>query len=206
MRKFLFAVMAVAAISFTSCGNKTQNVPADEVDTVINVDSLATDAAETSISALSEQIEAKDATKLQEAITAIQAKVAELIKTNPEVAKEYVAKVQEFLKENADKVKEIIGDNAAAAAALAAVTETDAESMINGLMEKIDNAATDATDAAADAVNETVEEGKAAVKDAANEVKDAANNAANEAKDAAKAKANEAIDKAADNTKKALGL
>lgn len=203
MRKFLFAVMAVAAISFTSCGNKTQNVPADEVDTVINVDSLATDAAETSISALAEQIEAKDANKLQEAITAIQAKVAELIKTNPEVAKEYVAKVQEFLKENADKVKEIIGDNAAAAAALAAVTETDAESMINGLMEKIDNAA---TDAAADAVNETVEEGKAAVKDAANEVKDAANNAANEAKDAAKAKANEAIDKAADNTKKALGL
>ena len=195
MRKFLFAVMAVAAICFTSCGNKNQNVPADEVDTVINVDSLATDAAETSISALSEQIESKNATKLQEAITAIQAKVAELIKTNPEVAKEYVAKVQEFLKENADKVKEIIGDNAAAAAALAAVTETDAESMINGLMEKIDNAATDATDAAADAVNETVEEGKAAVKDAANEVKDAA-----------KAKANEAIDKAADNTKKALGL
>ena len=206
MRKFLFAVMAVAAISFTSCGNKTQNVPVDVVDTAVNVDSLATDAAETSISALAEQIEAKDATKLQEAITAIQNKVAELIKSNPEVAKEYIAKVQNFLKENADKVKEIIGDNAAAAAALAAVTETDAESMINGLMEKIDNAATDATDAAADAVNETVEEGKAAVKDAANEVKDAANNAANEAKDAAKAKANEAIDKAADNTKKALGL
>ena len=206
MRKFLFAVMAVAAICFTSCGNKNQNVPADEVDTVINVDSLAADAAETSISALSEQIESKNATKLQEAITAIQAKVAELIKTNPEVAKEYVAKVQEFLKENADKVKEIIGDNAAAAAALAAVTETDAESMINGLMKKVGDAAEEAKDAAADAAQEKVDEAKAAAEEKANEVKDAANNAANEAKDAAKAKANEAIDKAADNTKKALGL
>ena len=92
MKKILFAVMAVFAIGFTSCGNKTQ-APADEVDSAAIIDSLAEEAANLSISALSEQIEAGDASKLQAVLETVKVKVTELIKTNPEIAKEYVAKV-----------------------------------------------------------------------------------------------------------------
>ena len=195
MKKILLAVMAVAAISFTSCGNKTQAVAEETVDSAAIVDSLANEAADATIAALSERIEAKDANKLQEVIETIKVKVAELLKTNPEIAQEYVAKVQNFLKENADKVKAVIGDNAAAAAAIAAITDVEPQSVVNGLLETVGQAATDAKDAAVDAANAQVDAAKAAVEEKANE-----------AKDAAKEKANEAIDNAADGAKKALGL
>jgi len=81
-------------------------------------------------------------------------------------------------------VKAVIGDNAAAAAAFAAVTEADAESMVNGLLQSVSDAAEDAKDAATEAVEDA---------------KDAA-------VDAAKEKANEAVDAAADKAKDALGL
>ena len=194
MKKILFAVMAVVAIGFTSCGNKTQ-APADEVDSAAIVDSLAAEAANISISALSEQIEAGDASKLQAVLETIKTKVAELIKTNPEIAKEYVAKVQNFLKENADKVKALVGDNAAVAAAVSAITDIEPENVVNGFLQSVGDAATEAKDAAVDAVNEQV--------DAA---KDAAEQKAEEVKDAAKKQASDAIDGAADKTKKALGL
>ena len=195
MKKILLAVMAVAAISFTSCGNKTQAVTEEPVDSVAIVDSLASEAANVTISALTEQLEAQDANKLQEVLETVKVKVAELIKSNPEVAKEYVAKVQNFLKENADKVKAIVGDNAAVAAAVSAVTEIEPQSIVNGLLEKVGDAAEDAKDAAEEAVNEKIEEGKAAVEQKANEVKEDA-----------KQKANEAIDNAANDAKKALGI
>ena len=195
MKKILLAVMAVAAISFTSCGNKTQAVAEETVDSAAIVDSLANEAADATIAALSEQIEANDANKLQEVIETIKVKVAELLKTNPEIAQEYVAKVQNFLKENADKVKAVIGDNAAAAAAIAAITDVEPQSVVNGLLESVGQAATDVKDAAVDAANAQVDAAKAAVEEKANE-----------AKDAAKEKANEAIDNAADGAKKALGL
>ena len=75
MKKILLAVMAVAAISFTSCGNKTQAVAEETVDSAAIVDSLANEAADATIAALSEQIEANDANKLQEVIETIKVKV-----------------------------------------------------------------------------------------------------------------------------------
>ena len=63
MKKILFAVMAMVAIGFTSCGNKAQQGEAtDGTEVAINVE----DEANATISALTEQIEAKDATKLQD--------------------------------------------------------------------------------------------------------------------------------------------
>jgi len=184
MKKMIFAVMAIAAISFTtSCGNKTQQA-GEAVDSVALVDSLAEAAAQEDINAISGLFESGDAAKLQETLAAVKEKVVALIKENPEIAKEYVAKVQNFLKENADKVKAVIGDNAAAAAAFAAVTEADAESMVNGLLQSVSDAAEDAKDAATEAVEDA---------------KDAA-------VDAAKEKANEAVDAAADKAKEAMGL
>ena len=115
MKKILLAVMAVAAIGFTSCGNKTQQGEA--------------------------------------------------------------------------------ADSAAVAAAVSAITDVEPANVVNGLLEQVGDAATDAKDAAVDAVNEKVDEAKQAAEDKANEVKDAA-----------KQKANDAIDNAASDVKKGLGL
>jgi hypothetical protein len=194
MKKLVFMMMAVCAVAFTSCGNKAQqSAPADEVvvDEAIDVQQAVSEAT----AQLSEQIEAGDASKLQAVLETIKTKVTELIKTNPEVAKEYVEKVQDFLKENADKVKALVGDNAAVAAAVSAITDIEPESVVSGFLQSVGDAATEAKDAAVDAVNEQV--------DAA---KDAAEQKAEEVKDAAKKQASDAIDGAADNTKKALGL
>ena len=194
MKKIVFAVMAMVAIGFTACGNKTQQAEV-AVDSTAIVDSLASAAAQTDIDAISALLNGGDATKLQEALAAVKEKIANLIKENPEVAKEYVAKVQDFLKENADKVKAIVGDNAAVAAAVSAITEVEPQSVVNGLLEQVGSAAEGAKDAAVDAANEQIDAAKAAVEQKANE-----------AKDAAKQKANEAIDNAAQDAKKALGI
>ena len=197
MKKILLAVMAVAAIGFTSCGNKTQQADAETaaVDSVAIVDSIAQGAAQETIDALTADLEANDASKLQATLESIKAKIAEIVKNNPEVAKEYVVKVQTFLKENADKVKALVGDNAAVAAALSAVTDIEPANVVNGLLEQVGDAATEAKDAAVDAANQKVEEAK-----------QAAEEKANEAKEAAKQKANEAIDNAAASAKSKLGL
>lgn len=194
MKKIVFMMMAACAIGFTSCGNKTQQAPADEVA----ADSVAAFDLETAIgeatAQLTEQIEAKDANKLQQTIEAIQAKVAEILKQNPDAAKEYVTKVQEFLKENAEQIKAFVGDNAAAQAAVNALTATPAETIVSGLMQAVDGVQA-AGEAAAGAAQDAV---------------DAAKQAGQDAVDAAKQKANDEIDKAAndaaDKAKKALGL
>ena len=204
MKKILLAVMAVAAIGFTSCGNKTQQ--AEAVDSVAIVDSLASAAAQADIDAISALLNGGDATKLQEALAAVKEKIATLIKENPEVAKEYVAKVQTFLKDNADKVKAVVGDNAAVQTAVSAITETEPADIVNGFLTSVGDAATEAKDAAGDAANQQVDAAKQAVEDKANEVKDAADKKVQEAKDAAKQKANDAIDNAAKDVKKGLGL
>ena len=198
MKKILLAVMAVAAIGFTaSCGNKTQQ--AEAVDSVAIIDSLAGAEAQNTIDGLSALLEAGDATKVQECLVAIKEKIAALVKENPEVAKEYVAKVQTFLKDNADKVKAVVGENAAAAAALTAVTEVEPATVVSNLIGDAKDAAVEKANEVKDAAVEKAE----AAKDAAVQ---AAQDKANEAKEAAKDKANEAVDAAADKAKKALGL
>jgi hypothetical protein len=205
MKKIVFAVMAMVAIGFTACGNKTQQAEV-VVDSAAIVDSLASAAAQTDIDAINALLAAGDATKLQEALAAVKEKVAALIKENPEVAKEYVAKVQDYLKENADKVKAVVGDNAAVQTAVSAITETEPADIVNGFLSSVGEAATEVKDAAVDAANQKVDEAKQAVQDKANEVNEAAKQKVQETKDAAKQKANDAIDNAAKDVKKGLGL
>ena len=155
MKKILLAVMAVAAIGFTSCGNKTQQ--AEAVDSVAIVDSLASAAAQADIDAISALLNGGDATKLQEALAAVKEKIATLIKENPEVAKEYVAKVQTFLKDNADKVKAVVGDNAAVQTAVSAITETEPADIVNGFLTSVGDAATEVKDAAKQKANDAID-------------------------------------------------
>ena len=194
MKKILLAVMAVAAIGFTSCGNKTQQAEAAADSTAVEL-TTADEEADAAVAMLNSNLESADASKFQKALDEVKAKIADLVKSNPEAAKQYVAKVQSFLKENADKIKSVVGDNAAVSAAVSAIADVEPEAVVSGLLEQVGAAATDAKDAAVDAANAQV--------DAA---KEAAEQKANEAKDAAKQKANEAIDNAANAAKKKLGL
>ncbi len=196
MKKILFAVMAMVAIGLTSCGNKTQQgEAADNTEMAIDIDEVA----KASIAALSEQLEAGDAGKLQQALEAVKTKIAELVKANPELAKEYVVKVQNFLKENAEKIKSVVGDNAAVNAAVSALTEVEPDNVVSNLMQTVGDAAKqqaeEVKDAAVNAAKQQVEEAK-----------DAAKQKAEEAKEAAKQKASEAIDDAAAKAKSKLGL
>ena len=45
MKKLVLVFVAVAAISFASCGNKTAQAPAQDSDSVATVDSAANDSA-----------------------------------------------------------------------------------------------------------------------------------------------------------------
>ncbi len=193
MKKVFFAVMAMVAVGLTSCGNKTQQ--GEAVDSAAVIEAAADEAATGTLAELTSELEAGDASRLQQTLESIKAKVAELIKNNPEVAKQYVAKVQNFLKENAEKVKALVGDNAAVAAAVSAITEAEPESIVSGLLQQAGDAVTEAKDSVVSAAQQKVDDAK-----------DAAQQKAEEAKDAAKQKAGEAVDAAADKAKKALGL
>ena len=180
MKKFLFAVLAIVAMTFAACTNKTQ-APAD--GQAPDVDAAVTEMT----SALSEQIEAKDANKFQEVLATVTEKVKEFLTSNPEAAKEYVTKIQEFLKENADKIKAFAGDNEAINSAINSLTATPAESIVSGLSSAIDNLG--------DKASETAEDAKKAAADKANEMKEDA-----------KKKTGEAVDAAKDKVKEGLGI
>ena len=204
MKKIIFAVLAMVAIGFSACGNKTQQ--AEAIDTAAVLDSIASEVAQEDINAISALFESGDVAKLQEALATVKEKIASLIKENPELAKEYVIKVQDFLKENADKVKALAGDSEAAVAAVADVTEVDPEAVVKGLLEQVGDAATEVKDAAVDAANQQVEDAKNAANQKVEETKAAAEKQIEDQKNAAKQKTGEAIDNAANKTKKALGL
>lgn len=170
MKKVLFAIVAVVAISFAACTNKpAQPAEAEQPEVTLNAD----DEAAATINALSEQIEAQDANKFQEVLATVQEKIKDFLANNPEGAKEYVAKVQDFLKENADKIKAFVGDNETINSAISALTEAPADAIVSGLtsaVESIGNAAEGVADAAA----ETAEDAKKSIEDKANELKDKA--------------------------------
>ncbi len=198
MKKILLAVMAVAAIGFTSCGgNKTEQ--GEAVDSVALIDSLSEEAIQETLDALNGVIDAKDADKLKEVLEDSKAKVAELVKQNPELAKAYVAKLQKFLKENKDKVSEFAGKTAGTQDAIDAIISDESEDGFGGLIGALEDKA--------EAAKENAE---AAAKKQADDAKEAAKKQVEDTKAAAKEQANKAIDNAAKNAaneaKKSLGL
>lgn len=209
MKKVFFMALAAVGLMFASCTNKPAQAPVEEaIDSTEVALEEANAAADEVIAQLTD---ATDATGIQNALEAVKAKVAEFIAKNPEIAKEYMAKVQGFLKDNADKIKGLVAGNAAVAGLLDTVTGIPSESVdallnagdaLKGLGIDAASLAGKAVDAAGDAV----EGAKDAAVDAVNDAKDAAVEKAADAVEGAKEKAGEAVDKAADGAKKALGL
>lgn len=216
-KHFVVMMMAICAIGFNSCGNKSQ-APADGTETVAGIN--VNDAVEEITAQITEQMKAGDANKLTQAIETIKVKVAEFLKENPEVAKEYVSKVQAFLKENAEQIKAVVGDNQAVQTTVATLVSTPAESIVNTLasaVEGVKDAGNEAIEATGDAVDDAVEGAKAAgqqvVDDAKQSVKDKVDQELNEATknvnegiDNAKKNIDETVNRTADDIRKGLGL
>lgn len=228
MKKVFLMAVAAVAIMFASCGNKTNNnggADSTGVDTAAVAD--ASSLAKESIGKIEALFGGKDANALKDAIDGVKAKASELLAQNPEVAKEYLTKVQTFLKENTEKIKSVVGDNAVVGAAVSAITDTSADEVISSLSsalgsakaagaeavegaeaaaEKAVDAAKNAPEAAKEAANKVVEDAKAKTNEAVNDAKAKANEKMDKAVNDAKAKAAAGVDKAASDAKKALGI
>lgn len=214
MKKILLAVMAIAAIGFTSCGNKTQQAEAvDSTEIAIN----AEEEANAVIDNLKAFVAAGDAEKLTAALDEVKEMVGEFVLNDPEAAMTYVTTVQNYLKENAEEIKTAIGDNADAASAVAVFLETEPEVMVSAIVETVSNkaeaskdaavdAAVDAKDAAVDAAVAAKDAAVDAAKQKVDEANAAAKQQVEDTKAAAKKQANDAVDNAAQNVKKGLGL
>jgi hypothetical protein len=205
MKKVFLMVVAAMTIGFVSCGSKNaKEAPADQKEEVV---AQVNEVIENATTELATQLEAGDAGKLQAAIEAAKQKVSELLKENPELAKEYLAKVQTFLKENAEKVKAVVGDNAVMQTAIATLTETPAETIISSLQSQINavgNAGQEAVDAAKTAGQQAVDNAKQTVQEKVDETKQKANEAVDKAVDDAKQKANEKVNEAANKALKGI--
>lgn len=188
MRRLVLAVMAIAAIGFTSCnGSKTGQGPAIDSTSIIGTTDAteqATVEADNLTAELAEKIAANNPEAVQAIIEKAKEKIAEfLAKGDTEAANIYQEKISTFLTENADKIKAVVGEE-------------------NETVNTLINAITSAPAAAAAAV-----EGAAgAVEEAAGAAKDEAQKKVDEAVDAQKKKAAGAIDDAANDAKKRLGL
>lgn len=226
MKKLFILAIAAAGMTFASCDNKAKapetTEPTEVVDTLAAMTEEANQAADEVIAALTENIEKKDASAIETALNTVKEKISEYLAKNPEVAKEYLAKVQNFIKENKDKIAAVTASVPAVSSLLnnisAIPTETvdgllgateglknlgiDAASLVKGAAGD----AADAVDGAVEGAKDAVEGAKDAAKDAVDGAKDAAKDAADKAVQDAKDKAGAAVDKAAGDAKKALGL
>ena len=190
-KSFILIVMALT-MGFASCGNKNAQAPADQSseESVTVVDNVIDNAT----AEIAAQLDASDADKLQQAIEAAKAKVQELLKENPELAKEYLSKVQNYLKENEKRVKAVVGDNAVVQTAVSSLTEMSADDIIQSLQS------------IGAAGQQTIDQTVQKAEEMPEAVKEAIEQKVQEGKEAAKEKAKEKLNEEADKALKKLGL
>ena len=152
MRKILLAMMAIAAIGFTSCNNKTaKGDPAIDSTSFAETASAAELAgidADNLTKELSEKIAANSAEAVQACIQQAKDKIADyLAQGDAEAAKIYQETINKFLTENADKIKAVVGENNEAVTSLVdaiAAAPNDSVNAVEGIVDAIKEGA-DAT-------------------------------------------------------------
>ena len=205
MKKLFAMVMAVAAISFASCGNKTEKAECEDTTACeCKCDTCKCDpcqcgeqkcCGECPVKALSEKLEAGDAEGVTAALAEAQEKIQALV---AEGKVEEAQKVGSALKEFIETNKEKLGE--------AQISVESIVSTITGIpaaAEATAEAGVEAVKADAQAVKEGAE---AAANAAVETGKAKAEQAATQAVEAGKAEANKQIDKGVDAAKKKLGL
>lgn len=195
MKKVFLTMFAISALTLTSCNNSTKKATS-EVDTTA-VANDATNTTDDLLTKLQDQIKSKDANAIQESLTAIQAKYAELLKSGKlEEAKAYLAKAQSFIQEHSEQITTITGGNETIKSLVNGINNipTNTEEVVDKVKESLQNSAEETKNAATEKVN-----------DAAAKVNDAASKANEKASEAA-AKVNEKASNAAAKAVKGLGL
>jgi hypothetical protein len=196
MKKIFYAIVAVAAITFSACngtakgGAETDSIAADSA-AVAQVPEANVDAI---IASLSTAVADNDAEATQTFLQKAQAYIAKLQEEGKlEEAKVYIAKLQQFISENEEKITQLTAGNETLNNIVSAVKAlpVDAAALAGDAKDAVVGAANDAANAATNAAN-----------DAAN----AANDAANKAVESGKKEAGKAIDNAAGAAKNALGI
>ncbi len=211
MKKVFLMLAAVAAMTFTACGDKKK---ADE-NNAAAADSIVAEAQEGDIqdpeqlgADLTKAMEANDGEGLKGKIDAAKEWAQNLLKEGKgEQAKGILEKIQSFLSENADKVTSVIGDNQYVQGALDWVKSVDAGDLINKAGEAlgVEGAAEQAGAAAAAAgeqIKETANQAKEAIQN--NEAVQAAQEKVEEVKDDVVKKGNEAVEAAKEEVGKAV--
>ena len=195
MKKIFFAIVAVAAITFSACNGTAKG--GEETDS-INADSVVAEAPEANVDAiiasLSTAVADNDAEATQTFLQKAQAYIAKLQEEGKlEEAKVYIAKLQQFISENEEKITQLTAGNETLGNIVSAVKAipVDVANVAEGAKDAVVGAANDAANAANDAANA-----------AAQKATDAANNAV----ESGKKEAGKAIDNAAGAAKSALGI
>lgn len=195
MKKIFYAIVAVAAITFSACNGTAKG--GEETDS-INTDSVVAEAPEANVDAiiasLSTAVADNDAEATQTFLQKAQAYIAKLQEEGKlEEAKVYIAKLQQFISENEEKITQLTAGNETLGNIVSAVKAipVDVANVAEGAKDAVVGAANDAANAANDAANA-----------AAQKATDAANNAV----ESGKKEAGKAIDNAAGAAKSALGI
>ncbi|MBO5612281.1 MAG: hypothetical protein J5918_06760 [Prevotella sp.] len=193
MKKVLFIAIAAAAMTLTSCNQKSE--PAQNENAATDSVEVAVDDVANATNELAAALDNKDAGAFQKAYEAIMEKAKTM---DPAIVKDYLAKVQEFVKNNMDKVKAVVGTNAALASSVDAFANMPAEGLdkvtetVGKVQEQLKGAKEGVENAAKDAVNETTNKANEAVNKAAEKVtektSEAIDNAAKKGADAVKGK------------------
>lgn len=181
MKKAFYSLMALAAISFASCGGNTKSEVVTEDST--GVENVASEEeVVTAVDKIATALESGDAATVQTNVQNLSTKIQQLIESGDvETAKAYALKLQEWYNQNKEKVEGL------------AQNGTTIEQLINAAVALPVNA-----EGAAQGLIDAAKEDVGTIKEAAKEV---AEQKANEAKEAVKAKAEEEINKAADAAK-----
>lgn len=217
MKKILFSVMALSAITFTSCGKQAEGTAVEDSIVVeeVAVDEEQTPATEAAAATIEieEALQSGDATKVQTVLTQVQTKIQELVeKGDTEAAKAYAETVGKYITTATEKLQSAGIDATplqtalSAATGLASDTREAAEGVADAAVETAKTKATEAANAAVETAKSKTNEAVTSAQTKANEAVNAAQQKANQKVNEAQQKANDAVQKAASNAlNKALG-
>lgn len=208
MKKLFVAVAAVAALSFASCGNKT-NAVADAADSLaaeqVDTTALAPETKSTFdalVAQLTKALDGNDAKGLTTALANLAATYKTIANSGKlEELKSYGQLVKNFVTEHADKIKSVAGNNSAISNLVSNIQSlpTDAGATLDAAKAAVSNETVGLASAALQkgaAAGATAEAAAAALKAAPAAATEAVSNAANKAVDNAKEKAAETVDAA----------
>lgn len=130
MKKLFFALMAVAAMTFASCGKTAAPGQADQQAPEL-------ESPEQVAPSLEEGLKSNDQGTFKAKVAAIIEKITSLVKDNPAQAKEYLGKAQEFLAANKDKVMGLVGNNDELRGLVESLSSGN---FVSGLLDKLPDA------------------------------------------------------------------